>query len=77
MNKLLESQCTEPTELHWCVVMFQQELNVISSVTYINKPRKRRCTPFRQRTLAHTFFRKIETLELSFEEFSVEWLQKP
>ena len=50
---------------------------LFSSMTYIDAPRRRRSTPFRECALTHLFFEKNLTREISFDEFSVEWLRKP
>ena len=50
---------------------------LFSSMTYIDAPRRRQSTSFRQCALTHLFFEKNLTRNTSFEEFSTEWLRKP
>ena len=50
---------------------------LFSAMSYVGAPRRQRSGSERESSLTHLFFERKMVREITFEEFSVEWLKKP
>ena len=51
--------------------------SLFSAMSYVDAPRRQRSGSERESSLTHLFFERKMVREITFEEFSVEWLKKP
>ena len=57
--------------------MRQPELSLFSAMAYVDDPKRRRRSSKRESALTHLLFEKDLVRQITFDEFSEEWLKKP